>query len=406
MAETHPNTAFAATWRDPQGEIVGTTYGGTMCEAPRGPNILRLGRGDWTIVARCRECRGCIEFERRRLADRLIAKYPDRKRRLFLLRVYAPLSEHAVLSHKLHRRRSLKLEPGFFRLGLTSFGLIARSKPFTPLFGEGRGLTARVEPIRLARRRRAWRAITAGLVVVRSVYGEQVNRWYVRGLPPAEREKWEVIKLGAHSPHGRRSGPRVWAGERVVLVPPEVWRLPRASRRDLRGLLARAASPEAVAAIMELAANVGSARSLQSSSNRAAEGRLSAEAVQAWYARNAARKAEKSTALPASGSYTPASEAGGYVSSGHSSGVPPPDPTRTDFDRQLEMDGRSRREKVARLKEQPWESLTVAERALVHESIRADAAAAPERAREANSRAKQAVLDQLERLKKKMFGDG
>ncbi len=86
--------------------------------------------------------------------------------------------------------------------------------------------------------------------------------------------------------------------------------------------------------------------------------------------------------------------------------MPPPDPTRTDFDRQLEMDGRSRREKVARLKEQPWESLTVAERALVHESIRADAAAAPERAREANSRAKQAVLDQLERLKKKMFGDG
>ena len=428
VAETHLNTAFAATWRDPQNEIVGTTWGGTMCEAPRGPNILRLARGDWTIVARCRECRGCIEYDRRRLADRLKAKYStvasvhrgrDARGRnssaassprpcwsLWLIRIYAPLSEHAALSHKLHRRPRLNLEPGFFRLGLTSFGVLARSKEGSPRIQLDRGLDARVEPIRLARGRRAWRAITAGLVVLRSVYGEQVKRWYVRGLPPAEREKWEVIKLVKNSPHGRNSGPRVWAGSRVVLVPPEVWRLPRASRRDIRGLLARAATPEAVASIMELVAGVVRDRSLQSSVQPRAEGALTREQVVAWYAQVAARKAKTSTAGSTSGSLPPHSEVGGYVSSRHSSGVPPPHLSPTDYDRQLEFDGRSRREQVARLKEQPWDSLTVAERELVHESIREDEKRAPITERARTDRAKQALLDQLERLRKKMFGGG
>jgi hypothetical protein len=425
-AELRDSTAFAATWRDPQDAIVGTTFGGTMCEAPHGPNILRLARGDWTIVARCRECRGCIEFDRRRLADRLLGKYgrgaarsadpktglplepaasaANKSSLLWLIRIYAPLSEHAALSHKLHRRRSLELEPGFFRLGLTSFGVIARSKEGFPRINQGLGLNVRVEPIRLSRGRRAWRAITAGLTVVRAVYGKQVNRWYVRGLPPAEREKWEVVKLVKNSPYGRKTGPRVWAGDRVVLVPPDVWRLPRAARRDIRVLLARAASPEAVAAVMELATSLGSARSLQSSSNRAGGAGSGFEAVKVRNARIAELRAQASSADSDLRSLPPLSEAGGYVSSGHSSGVPPPDPTLTDYDRQLELDGRSRREKVAALKERPWEELTVAERELVHESIRADTAAAPARARAATERAQQAVLDALASLKKKMLG--
>ena len=146
---------FAATWRNSEGEIVDSTFGGTMCWMPLKPWSLRIARDDWTGIVPCGECPGCLEFYRRRLCDRLRAKYRDLEVRalrasgrgraraasrpnapepaLYLNRIYAPLEHHAALSRKLHRRRGLELEPGFLRLGATSFAVIARVKVLPPL---------------------------------------------------------------------------------------------------------------------------------------------------------------------------------------------------------------------------------------------------------------------------------
>ena len=125
--------AFAATWRKPEtGEIVGTTWGGTMCWWPRRPWAMKFAGDGFEGIVRCGECPGCLEFDRRRLADRLHAKYSSQaeprprtpKRpprdagprstehppRFFMIRISAPLVDQATLSHKLHRRRGVELE--------------------------------------------------------------------------------------------------------------------------------------------------------------------------------------------------------------------------------------------------------------------------------------------------------
>ena len=214
MAEQATGAAFAATWRNQEGDVVGTAFGGTMCWMPRKPWTLRIVREGYAHIIRCGECPGCLEFERRRVAGRLATKYCAKREQrevgagkptcrrpasqseetgaLFLVRIYAPLEEHAALSHKLHRRRRLELEPGFYRLGADSFACISRARSFPPLALRGKPLRVRIEPILLRRGRRAWRALTAGILVRREVYGEDLNRWYCRGLPKAVQEKWEV----------------------------------------------------------------------------------------------------------------------------------------------------------------------------------------------------------------------
>jgi len=334
--------AFAATWRNEQGEVVGTTYGGTMCLFPVKPWRLRFSGDGFEGVIRCRECPGCLEFDRRRMADRLQAKYgvapksiarvprsrvhlgaslPDGgATRYFVVRIWAPLEEHASIAHKLHRRRGLELEPGMWRLGASSFALLAREA--TPLRAllKRTGLRHRIEPLRLSRGRRAWRVLTAGITVAREIYGEQRNRWYARGLPPAERQKWEVQKIGQYKSYSRARSPRAWTGRKLVLVPPEVWQLRRVDRRSLRGLLNRQSDPEGVARVMRLVADAISGASSRFDVSAAPKARLTREQVVQWYADSARRK-EARTALPGSdSSNTPTSEVGGYVSSEHKQG--------------------------------------------------------------------------------------
>lgn len=134
MAGATPRAAFAATWRDDQGAVVGTTYGGTMCLWPRKPWRIRITREGFEHVIRCGECPGCLEFERRRLAERLHAKYcsagtargvatgitpsirsarcAEQNKHLFVVRIYAPIDAHASIAHALHRRRGVHLSPG------------------------------------------------------------------------------------------------------------------------------------------------------------------------------------------------------------------------------------------------------------------------------------------------------
>lgn len=269
---------LAATWRNPGGEIVASTFGGTMCWMPKRPWSLRISRDDYTAIVPCGECPGCLEFYRRRLGDRLRAKYREieegairRSGRaaargaesttpsepaLYLIRIYAPIERHAVLSRLLHRRRCLELEPGFIRLGASSFAVLSRERAFSSLSLQRAGLRFTIEPIRFSRGRRAWRTATSGMLVARDAYGEDLNRWYLRGLPPAEKESWDVRTKSGAKGYSRASSPRVWKSGNLVLVPPEIWRLGRADRRTLRRDLGSASSPEEVARVVEKVAEL------------------------------------------------------------------------------------------------------------------------------------------------------
>jgi len=360
--------AFTATWRRPKtGEIVGTTWGGTMCWWPRRPWAMKFAGEGFEGIVRCGECPGCLEFDRRRLADRLQAKYgakdeqvqtisgkertqrpavsADASLNLFVVRIWVPLVNQAVLSHKLHRRRGLELEPGFFRLGSRSFALLSREVTHIRAILRSLKLEHRIEPVRMSRRRRAWRVITAGVLVAREVYGEQVKRWYVPGLPPAEKQSWEVEKHAMEMPWRRASGARARRSGNVVLVPPEVWRLRPTERRLLHREYASATSPEGVERVMGLVAAALVGQTRQFNLIEPAEGRLTREQVQAWYQEMARkRKARTETESP-SGSLPPVSEQGGYLSSGHSSGTDPPGESAIEL---LERQRRERQERERR----------------------------------------------------------
>ena len=342
MAGETPGAAFAATWRNEQGAVVGTTYGGTMCLWPRKPWRIRITREGFEHVIRCGECPGCLEFERRRLADRLQSKYAPGGARgaepktgtgkldaenvasatfaLFVVRIWAPLELHASIASKLHRRRGLGLEPGMWRLGASSFAILARSRVGLPEVLRALGYRFRIEPLRLKRGRRAWRVLTAGLIVAREIYGEQRNRFYARGLPKADRLKWEVKKIGKYDGYSRNASPRAWTGRRVVLVPPDVWKLRPTVRRSLRGLLLRQSDPEGVRRVMGIVAGVSTDQARRFNVSAAAEGRPTREQVVQFYNETAKRVAARCAIPVAAPDHTPSSGEGGYVSSEHKQG--------------------------------------------------------------------------------------
>jgi hypothetical protein len=351
-AERATGGEFAATWRDQAGAIVGSTFGGTMCWMPLKPWSLRISREDWSGIVPCGECPGCLEFYRRRLADRLKAKYgSDRARtergavrgldpakrdcaqvasQLYLIRIYAPVEQHAALSRLIHRRRGVELEPGFLRLGATSFAVLAHGKVLPPLYLSGVRLETRTEAIRLSRGRRAWRSATAGMLVAREAYGEQVNRWYLSGLPPAEKESWDVSTRAGAKAYSRASSPRVWKKGNLVLVPPEIWMLGRGDRRTLRRDLGAQSSPEGIARVMAMVSEVLARRSQSSLLGPAARPVLNTDQVREFYSAMAKRVAQRASAAPSNSLSSLPSEGRGYVSSIHSGGIDPPEPVPID----------------------------------------------------------------------------
>lgn len=338
---------FAATWCEEEtGQVVGSTFSGTVCWAPRKPWAIKFSGDGFEGVIRCGECQGCLEFDRRRLADRLHRKYTKPKSgpnaqgqmsrkaeeligrsagpHLFVVRIWTKLLDQSALSHRLHRRRGIELEPGFFRLGDQSFALLSRGQTRINQVLKSLRLKYRIERVRLSRRRRAWRVVTAGVNIAREVYGEQVKRWYVRGLPPAEKKSWEVERHAMQKPWTRASGARARTANKLILVPPSVWRLRSSDRRVLRREFAAARSPEGIERVMGLVAHALAGRSRQSNLIEPPAGRLTREQVQAWYARMAQQKRVASASEPLPNPISLPSEGGGYVSSGHTSGNDPP----------------------------------------------------------------------------------
>jgi hypothetical protein len=358
--------AFAATWvREETGEVVGTTLGNTMCWNPRRPWALTIEHEGDRLIAPCGECPGCLEFLRRRLADRLKARYGTKLTRLWIVRIWYPLELQAVLAHKLHRRKGLELEPGWYRLGVDSFAILSREKRLISALLKAIASRHHAEPVRLSRGRRAWRSLTAGLLVSRAVYGEHTNRWYARGLPPAERLRWDVVKRAMQKPWRRRTGARVRTGSRIILVPPAIWSMDGDRMREYRAAAAGASSPEEAMANRRRVAEIVAGAASHLKLDAPAQPALTREQVQTFYATMARRKAARASETPAATPNPSTLLGGGLRSSVHSlstegthdaareletwlhSGAPPPEMGRErDYEDWLDetwSDGRTRR---------------------------------------------------------------
>lgn len=160
--------------------------------------------------------------------------------------------------------------------------------------------------------------MTAGLLVSREVYGEQVNRWYARGLPVLSKKKWEVIKIDAYKAYDRWRAPRARRAGGLVLVPPEVWKMRRADRRTVQRCLERAASPEAaiaaIAVVAELVAKVAKPITVSAVPKSA----LELERQREFNVRMSGREASARTDESVSDLTSPLPRGEGYISSEHS----------------------------------------------------------------------------------------
>lgn len=241
--------AWAATWRDESGADRGATFGGTMCWFPVKPGRLVVTDGDFEHLVPCNDCPGCRELARRRLGLRLAARYAGARGKLFLLRIAGDGPTAARAARRLFRTGDGEIEPGFYRFGPDAVVILCRfADPLAARLRKWR-IKFRVEPIKFRRGARAWRPITAGLLVPRESYGAQVKRYYSRGLPPAEKKTWEVVKLNEYRKFRRATGWRARKAGNLFLVPPEVWSLNRIDRRSIRKALASARTPEIAATI-------------------------------------------------------------------------------------------------------------------------------------------------------------
>lgn len=254
----------AATWRDERGQVTHTTDGSTMCWAPRLYGHLRaVGEDGFSTILPCYKCPGCREFERRRLEKRLQQRYQNYEGDLFFFTIKAPLQEQARFSRNLHRRRGLQLEPGFYRYGENHFVLLARaSRPLESVLDKcARPYTS--QKVRKPGRRRQWAPVSAGLLVSREKYGEETNRWYARGLPPAEARNWNIERAGKQPRYDWRSSPRAWRADGSELRPPEAWQnLGTRSRQHLAEIHQLARDPRQAEQIRDLIATTAAARQL------------------------------------------------------------------------------------------------------------------------------------------------
>ena len=232
----------AATLRDGSDRIVSTSFGGTMCWTPRRPWRLSATRDGNEITLPCGFCSGCLEFQRRRLADRLVKKYNADKKPLWIFTISIELVMSSALSRALHRTPGLSLEPGFWRIAFDRMAVIASSTAALAANLRRRGLKYSIHKVLFRRGRRAWRVITQGIAHSREYWGANLNRWYARCLPRLEKLHWEIKSSARGRGYDRRTSPRLWTASGLTLVPPEAWKsepLHQLGPRRLRAYLNR-----------------------------------------------------------------------------------------------------------------------------------------------------------------------
>jgi hypothetical protein len=177
--------------------------------------------------------------------------------------------------------------------------------------------------------------LTAGILVARAVYGEEVKRWYARGLPGAERMRWDVVKRAMQKPWRRRTGARVRNGSKIILVPPAIWSMDGDRLKEYREAAAAAVSPEQVIAnrrrLAELVAGAASALRLSAP----AEPALTREQVQTFYVSMAQRKRARASETAAAALHPSTLLGGGLLSSRHISPLGPVPDSAAELDKWL-----------------------------------------------------------------------
>jgi hypothetical protein len=203
-------TDALCTWRDDQGDEHGTVYDGTACRNPVEPRSFAASSadGDFEVVLRCRDCAGCRNYERLVLRRRLFAWLSGTKEKLWVRQTSTratagPLTPIGTFGKSL----------GWVRSSPTGFVVIVGAAggpgPAKVLPG-GAGNSFR--RLRLSGGPRALRALTRGMLMPRSELGRNKNRFYFRGMPPADHDVMRLeLRGGIRKRHpSTRYGALAW----------------------------------------------------------------------------------------------------------------------------------------------------------------------------------------------------
>ena len=139
----------------------------------------------------------------------------------------------------------------------------------------------------------------------------------MRGLPPAEKETWDLVKIPYQKGYNRFSSPRAWMNGELALRPPDFWKLGRTGRR-IADQAQRSATNDGVATrIIQQVAALMQSSVPQSQLEAAPKGRPSAEQVYAYYKHQIELRAASALSASVLKILPPLSEVGGYISSVH-----------------------------------------------------------------------------------------
>jgi hypothetical protein len=163
-----------------------------MCLQPR--KYWRLSAvnadGDEVIIP-CRECANCLRFYRDREARRLRAHYANRPAP-WVTNLKCGLEEREKVYSACHRAAEIL---GFCRRDDDHVALLS----LTPPMFTSRHLKARVigQPYQMIKRGlRSWRRLLSGMLHLRQEYRKHTNRFYYRGVAPAETKEWKIETRG------------------------------------------------------------------------------------------------------------------------------------------------------------------------------------------------------------------
>ena len=205
---------YAASWRDGDGAVVASVYGGTACLAPRNPRSFAAETDDgrFATIMRCRDCDGCRRYEMLLLRRRLWEHFREFTGELWAITVISSDQVEALLKLPFSLMRRLPNCAGMIRKGCRGLVLLAAGSLQTrAVLRSIPGLLVHAKRLALKRGGRAFADCVSGMMIPRSDYGRQVNRFYCRGLPALPRETFIVSKRGGI----RKSHPEAKAGLRA-----------------------------------------------------------------------------------------------------------------------------------------------------------------------------------------------
>src|SRR5271154_4595482 len=149
----------AATFRDRDNHVVGTTWGGTWCWHPVNPAKYASESEDGTDahLIRCRRCPGCMELDRRELAERLVLTFNKEEGNVWVAIVEVVLGEAGAIASSIARTTNVARYWGWCRIGASRIAVIVEGqKPRPRVRRPPLGCSVSWHRVNVRRKRRAW----------------------------------------------------------------------------------------------------------------------------------------------------------------------------------------------------------------------------------------------------------